>query len=217
MTTPFKKPDPSSSKQMNPHAFTSKNMPQASKARACKNMQQACKNMPRACKKKAFNGELWSSPTGWLPSYHCQVCNQIMSKKDETKTPQRINNCGHITCANCIVKSYLVDLNHLCPVTGCGKYVNPKEKNAISSISTILETEYSTLNEDTYYDNYYDYNETDYKDALLYIDMHIYENVNIHYCGDWICPGDCGTLFCGCIDICRGRCGINEPIRFDKW
>ncbi len=24
------------------------------------------------------------------------------------------------------------------------------------------------------------------------------------------CQGDCGTLHCGCIDICRGRCGIRE-------
>lgn len=25
------------------------------------------------------------------------------------------------------------------------------------------------------------------------------------------CPGDCGTLWCGCIDVCRGRCGLNDP------
>lgn len=24
------------------------------------------------------------------------------------------------------------------------------------------------------------------------------------------CPGDCGTLSCGCIDVCRGRCGRDE-------
>ena len=26
-------------------------------------------------------------------------------------------------------------------------------------------------------------------------------------CGDVYCYGNCGTLICGCIDLCRGRCG----------
>jgi hypothetical protein len=28
-----------------------------------------------------------------------------------------------------------------------------------------------------------------------------------HYCGNPECEGDCGQLSCGCIDMCRGRCG----------
>lgn len=28
-----------------------------------------------------------------------------------------------------------------------------------------------------------------------------------HYCGDYDCAGDCGVLWCGCIDVCRKRCG----------
>ena len=31
--------------------------------------------------------------------------------------------------------------------------------------------------------------------------------VRIHYCNDYFCIGDCGVLDCGCIDVCRGRCG----------
>lgn len=27
----------------------------------------------------------------------------------------------------------------------------------------------------------------------------------LHYCCDWTCPGDCGVLRCGCIDVCRCR------------
>ena len=26
-------------------------------------------------------------------------------------------------------------------------------------------------------------------------------------CGNIYCDGDCGTLICGCVDICRGKCG----------
>ena len=29
----------------------------------------------------------------------------------------------------------------------------------------------------------------------------------IHYCNDYFCNWDCGILDCGCIDMCRGRCG----------
>lgn len=24
------------------------------------------------------------------------------------------------------------------------------------------------------------------------------------------CAGECGVLWCGCIDVCRGRCGLND-------
>lgn len=30
----------------------------------------------------------------------------------------------------------------------------------------------------------------------------------IHYCDDIFCDGYCGTLHCGCIDVCRNRCGM---------
>ena len=29
----------------------------------------------------------------------------------------------------------------------------------------------------------------------------------IHYCGDRKCDGECGTLVCGCIDVCRCHSG----------
>jgi hypothetical protein len=30
------------------------------------------------------------------------------------------------------------------------------------------------------------------------------------YCGDSDCEADCGVLDCGCIDMCRNRCGLNR-------
>jgi len=32
----------------------------------------------------------------------------------------------------------------------------------------------------------------------------------VHYCSDLWCQGGCGTLDCGCIDVCRGRCGMRD-------
>ncbi len=36
----------------------------------------------------------------------------------------------------------------------------------------------------------------------------------LHYCNDYFCSGECGELDCGCVDICRGRCGL-RPSRWD--
>ena len=36
------------------------------------------------------------------------------------------------------------------------------------------------------------------------------EGEEICYCGEVYCDGYCGTLSCGCIDVCRGRCGMND-------
>lgn len=36
------------------------------------------------------------------------------------------------------------------------------------------------------------------------------ENQDIHYCGNKDCEGDCGVLVCGCIDMCRNRCGTRS-------
>jgi hypothetical protein len=35
------------------------------------------------------------------------------------------------------------------------------------------------------------------------------------YCGHRECDWDCGVLWCGCIDVCRGRCGFGD--RYNRW
>ncbi len=36
-------------------------------------------------------------------------------------------------------------------------------------------------------------------------------------CDDWLCSGTCGELWCGCVDVCRGRCGIRDNIGFSSF
>ncbi len=36
-------------------------------------------------------------------------------------------------------------------------------------------------------------------------------------CGDRRCLHDCGLLWCGCIDVCRGRCGADYDSDFDRY
>jgi hypothetical protein len=36
------------------------------------------------------------------------------------------------------------------------------------------------------------------------------------YCGDRDCEWNCGVLDCGCIDVCRNRCGLGRN-RYDRY
>jgi hypothetical protein len=40
------------------------------------------------------------------------------------------------------------------------------------------------------------------------LERRVAEAENTHYCRDPACKWECGMLDCGCIDMCRGRCGI---------
>jgi hypothetical protein len=42
----------------------------------------------------------------------------------------------------------------------------------------------------------------------IYSPFHITAQSNICQCGSEECEYDCGVLSCGCIDVCRGRCGL---------
>ena len=150
---------------------------------------------PFKMKHKTLKRDLWDPPKEWLRFYRCQACKEVMSKKIPTKYPQRIETCGHVTCANCIAKSYLVDLNQLCPVEGCGKCVDPCQKSAVSRL-VILTSELAA-------------------EPVELVEEPV--KVDVHYCGDADCMYDCGVLSCGCIDQCRGRCGNREHLRGGCW
>lgn len=160
---------------------------------------------PKAKKPHKYRSktELWEPPKGWLPFYRCQACREIMSKKEPSKSPQRISSCGHITCAKCIVTSYLVELNPFCPVKDCKMCVNPKQTEPVKQVS-ILSSEISTPST-TPTKEMTECGFCSGTDGLCNCNDEI---LTRHYCGDWMCVGDCGVLVCGCIDVCRGRCGM---------
>ena len=51
--------------------------------------------------------------------------------------------------------------------------------------------------------------------ALPELEKAVAEAEETHTCGDPECKWDCGQLRCGCIDMCRGRCGIRWD--GDQW
>ncbi len=50
------------------------------------------------------------------------------------------------------------------------------------------------------------------------LERKVTEAEETHTCGDPECKWDCGQLSCGCIDMCRGRCGArSERWDGDQW
>jgi hypothetical protein len=131
------------------------------------------------------NNKLWSPEKEWIQRYCCEVCYQILTKRESINFSQNKTVCGHITCTKCIDNSNTIEQNPTCPVKDCGKFIN-------------------SYNTDIIEENTYIFNE----DSYSIIDN--LENTEIHYCGDIECVWDCGELWCGCIDVCRGRCGMGN-------
>lgn len=174
------------------------------------------KTSKKPLKYRSKNGELWAPAKGWLISYRCAACREIMTRKEASKCPQRINACDHITCAKCIVRSYLVDLNPLCPVKDCGKCVNPKQKEPVLPLEVLttsmaIVTPPASVTEEITGCGF-----CDKKSGCGCNEEIDLTPQKSHYCGDPECEWDCGELWCGCIDVCRGRCGFNSDI-FSRW
>ena len=156
------------------------------------------------------SGNLWTPAKGWLTHYRCSTCKEVMTRKIAAKCPQKIHACDHIVCANCIVKSFLIELNPICPVKDCGKCVNPRAK--ISTSAKPLPLFFSTT------DDFYPDEESDDSFSFAaehYLPSDLFDDSysgceQVHYCGDKECDWGCGTLDCGCIDQCRGRCGFRD-------
>lgn len=177
---------------------------------------------------KPLGRNLWGPVKGWLPFYRCTACRQVMSRKEPPKFAQRIYSCGHIVCAGCIARSYLIELNPLCPCDGCGKQVNPRAEPAPATARPVTPPPKScawcTLPEEKckcHEDDGCKWCNYDHcicsgidntcsgcgSDGRCHCDE---EPEYTHYCGDADCHGDCGVLACGCIDVCRGRCGRDD-------
>ena len=141
-------------------------------------------NVFRAFTKKAPIVNLYpAQPHLWSDFTICgadvKKCELCKANVRAAVFPQVLNACGHIFCAKCIYDHYVVANKKQCPT--CAAYICP-------------------------YDNFDD-------DERYHFRL---DDRYEEYCGEeeeprcpcaWPnCPGDCGTLSCGCIDTCRGRC-----------
>lgn len=174
-----------------------------------------------------FTACYWFPAKGWLKYYRCAACKEIMTRKEPSKTPQVITACGHITCANCIVKSYLIDLEPLCPVKDCGVCVNPDYTNKVMPAETFESSDEAAAGGGGEEHNDYDAKECECGFPLDKCECYIQEyscsdcglppsccycefKEQCLDCGLYTCPGDCNTLMCGCVEYCKRDCGMEE-------
>ena len=100
-----------------------------------------------------------------------------------------------INCKMCGNLSDKTDPIHdICPDCHINHNIHNNRRHSIESASS-----------ESYHDRDYYGREDDEDEYNPYED----EECRCH-CGDEMCGGDCGTLHCGCIDVCRGRCGRDD-------
>ena len=132
---------------------------------------------------------LWYDFTEFRSGLKCEICKTNIRKNI---FPQQLVQCAHIFCAKCIHEHYTVKGNKTCPT--CNTHI-----------------EYD--DDDRYSDYSYHRNEDDSCHNCGYSNCVCgYEEDDECACGCAGCEGNCGTLRCGCIDVCRGRCGA-----YDYW
>jgi hypothetical protein len=192
--------------------------------------------------KSRVKEHFWHKVTWNIPFYRCQACHHVMSKKEPSTTPQQIYSCGHITCANCIVNSFFVELNPLCPVDGCGKRVNPRDNRHVNTplpplniLQGNMETTDTKLDESRVTtscssptnevinpaENHHKPLEEEnlvidkgFQDIIdSYLKMVDYKRISLFETIEQLDDDD--ALACGCIDMCRGRCGIYDN-KYDR-
>lgn len=147
-------------------------------------------------------GEFWCAQCGALPPYSDQLYNAIVSlqrlflayfQKKAIACPScgvrslKLNsyNGSEPICHYCISENIELERAANCPhchddPCSCGKEADWCPRCEGEDRCRCGEDDYDEDEDDRHY---------------------------THYCGDPDCYGDCGVLRCGCIDVCRGRCG----------
>ena len=142
----------------------------------------------------AIVADMSSSEDNNIDSAHPSTPKHQPTKPASTNAPERIPNltieAPEIKCRGCLEEQFN-QLAHV-GVGGCltaeeyaDRYANDYEYDRVHAES---------------------HDDTEYKCPLGNVGNDSYK------CPCYVdeCPGDCGTLWCGCIDVCRGRCGIRE-------
>jgi len=131
---------------------------------------------------KSYDGP-WMPFNDYKPGIKCELCKTTIRK---AVNPQSLYTCEHVFCNECIHHHYNIKGINTCPT--CKKE---------------FDCDYDSDSDRDYDEHdYYLYNDSPY-------DEDEFEEIGC-YCGNSECYGDCGVLRCGCIDVCRGRCGCYD-------
>lgn len=144
-----------------------------------KKRQPTQKNPPQQ-QQKSYVGP-WYPLEGWSKKFRCELCKGSL----KGKSPQRVFCCLSLYCAECINTHYNVERKLKCPC--CKEFLSPNDEPECCTDSSCRECR-----------------EPDYEENCCPSCCEVY-----CVCGadEDDAYEDDGTLGCGCIDVCRGRCG----------
>ena len=132
----------------------------------------------------------WFDFTEYRAGLKCGLCKTSIRK---SVFPQE-TECGHIFCAKCIHTHYYLENNKKCPC--CAKYIEEEDDPAYCRTCWSAPCECGRYDDDDDgcpgCGDKYCCGRCDEPDECP--------------CGFGPCDGNCGTLGCGCVDVCRGRC-----------
>jgi hypothetical protein len=114
----------------------------------------------------------------WVPSDISSTTPCYLCNIYQFRSMISVSCCNTTFCIDCISYKYHILENYIC--SSCNNYHHPFHNPLYCSECDSITC---TIDHNTY-------------------------QPRIHYCGDSECEWDCGTLDCGCIDLCRGRCGL---------
>jgi hypothetical protein len=145
----------------------------------------------------------WYDFTDYRAGLKCELCKTTIRK---SVFPQEIQ-CGHIFCAECIHKYHTIEKNKKCPT--CSDYINIQDDPSFCRFCS----------EAPCMCHHYDQRDDD-DDCCpgcgdRYCNGRCDEDEGCPSCGSG-CDGTCGSLGCGCIDVCRGRCDPDDGY-FGGW
>ena len=139
---------------------------------------------------------LWYDLTDYRPGMKCELCKTTVRK---SIFPQVLDACNHIFCAKCIHEHHIVAGKKQCPT--CAAFIRPDD--APGYCRECGDAPCSCRDDCCPGCGYHNCH-CDQDDRESYYDPYDRDEPDCP-CGSG-CPGDCGTLSCGCIDVCRGRC-----------
>jgi len=133
-------------------------------------------------KKQVHYDGPWYPLQEWVSHYRCELCKGSL----KGKSPQRVFCCLSLYCAECINTHYNVKRELKCPC--CKEFLSPKDEPECCTDGNCRE-----------------YREPDdYEESFCPSCREVYCMCGADEEDDY---EDDGTLGCGCIDVCRGRCG----------
>ena len=174
--------------QSNPRAAAASTTASSARCKPPANVFRAFAKKPRLVNPYSAQPHLWSDFTEYRVGLKCELC-----KTNVLVFPQVLNVCKHIFCAKCINDHYIVADKEQCPT--CAAYICPSDNPSYDDDDGRYHFRLDV--------GYEEYCGEEEEEAFRCV------------CVVQDCPGDCGTLSCGCIDTCRGRCDHRYEDRYE--